>query len=162
MAHRGIQDEDYMGRCLQLAREAVVNDNHGVGSLVVKISNSNPPRIVGEASEGFPGSSLHVSDHAEVLAINRACDELQRRDLSDCILYTTVEPCWMCSYVIRQTFVGRVVYGTPDLVTGGSNTRHPLLTLDGQTAPSHWKPPPQLMGGVLADECSRMKSMGEQ
>ena len=34
--------------------------------------------------------------HAEVVAIREACKKLNTYDLSDCILYTSCEPCPMC------------------------------------------------------------------
>ncbi len=34
--------------------------------------------------------------HAEIMAIRKACEKLNTYDLSDCILYTSCEPCPMC------------------------------------------------------------------
>ena len=34
--------------------------------------------------------------HAEVMAIRKACEKLNTYDLSNCILYTSCEPCPMC------------------------------------------------------------------
>ncbi len=48
--------------------------------------------------------------HAEIEAVRLACQKLETLDLSECVLYTNVEPCWMCSYSIRQTQLGRIVF----------------------------------------------------
>lgn len=49
--------------------------------------------------------------HAEVLAIEKACQRLNTWYLDDCTLYTTVEPCLMCTGAILQSRISKVVYG---------------------------------------------------
>lgn len=49
--------------------------------------------------------------HAEMLAIRAASRILGRFDLSDCILYTTCEPCPMCLGAVLWARIGRVIYG---------------------------------------------------
>ena len=34
--------------------------------------------------------------HAEIVAIRQACEKLNTYDLSNCVLYTSCEPCPMC------------------------------------------------------------------
>ena len=48
--------------------------------------------------------------HAEILAINKACKKLKTWHLDDCILYTTMEPCIMCSGAIIQSRIKKIVY----------------------------------------------------
>lgn len=50
--------------------------------------------------------------HAEVNTIRKACKELNTYDLSDCILYTTSEPCPMCASAIIWSNIKTVYYGT--------------------------------------------------
>ncbi len=50
--------------------------------------------------------------HAEILVIDEACKKLHTWYLDDCILYTTVEPCLMCTGAILQSRISKVVYGT--------------------------------------------------
>jgi len=49
--------------------------------------------------------------HAEIVALRRAARKLGRFDLSDCVLYTTCEPCPMCLVAILWARVSRVYYG---------------------------------------------------
>lgn len=51
-----------------------------------------------------------VTLHAETMAVSRACRALGRRDLSDCVLYSTIEPCVMCASAVFSAFIPRVVY----------------------------------------------------
>lgn len=49
-------------------------------------------------SEAFNTVALEkdCTCHAEIMAIRRACQKLSTKDLSDCELYTSCEPCLMC------------------------------------------------------------------
>lgn len=49
--------------------------------------------------------------HAEIIAIRRACKNLQTYDLSDCEIYTTAEPCMMCMGAILWSNIQIVYYG---------------------------------------------------
>src|SRR4029078_4883772 len=60
-----------------------------------------------------------VTRHAEIIAISEAQRTLGRSDLSDCTIYSNVEPCPMCSFPIRETRIGRVVYAISSPMMGG-------------------------------------------
>ena len=49
--------------------------------------------------------------HAETLAIIKACKIFKKRHLPQCVLYSTHEPCPMCSAVIVWAKLKGVVYG---------------------------------------------------
>ncbi|MDR3617722.1 MAG: nucleoside deaminase [Paludisphaera borealis] len=145
----GHEHEGFMIRCLELAAIAAGLGNTPVGSVVVLDG-----RIVGEAGEDLPTGSS-VTGHAEVLACQAALDHLGRKDLAGAVLYSTAEPCFMCSYVIRQLRVAQVVYGLDTPTIGGATSDHPILT-DPALAP--WRPAPRVLGGVLRDDCERLKT----
>ena len=50
--------------------------------------------------------------HAELLAVDRACQVVRNWRLDDCILYTTLEPCMMCMGAIIESRIPKVFYGT--------------------------------------------------
>lgn len=52
-----------------------------------------------------------VLAHAETEAVDNACKTLGTNNLSDCTIYSTNEPCPMCSAVIFQAKIPRVVIG---------------------------------------------------
>ena len=52
------------------------------------------------------------TNHAEVIAINKACKKLKTWHLDDCEIYTTVEPCIMCYGAIKQSRIKKIVFGT--------------------------------------------------
>ena len=79
--------------------------------------------------------------HAELLAVRRAIGG-SRHDLPEATLYTNVEPCFLCSYAIREARIGRVVIGRPIPDIGGVNSRYPLLVADNV---DRWGRPPEVV-----------------
>ena len=132
-----------MRRAVALARIACANGDTPVGSLVVRKG-----RII---AEGFEAVKKHmdISGHAELIVIRNACSELQTLDLSGCTLYSTAEPCFMCSYAIRQTRISKVIIGGRASKAGGISSQHPILT-DAQIA--GWGEPPDIVAGLLEAE----------
>ena len=57
-----------------------------------------------------------ASVHAETDAFRKAG---RRRDYSDCVMVTTLSPCWYCSGLIRQFNIGAVVIGESTTFSGG-------------------------------------------
>jgi tRNA(adenine34) deaminase len=121
----------YMQHCGELAAMAAAEGESPVGSLIVKDG-----LILGEAFE----KSRQLKDitrHAEVLAILDAV-----RNHGSCAgatLYSNVEPCALCSYVIRHHGLAEVVFGESCGELGGTGPHFKLLTEDGIAA---WGKPP--------------------
>lgn len=83
--------EQYMIRAIALAKEG--NSTKGGGAFgVVIVKNGN---IVAEGYNRV-GGDTDLTQHAELRVIQMACKALQSKDLSECILYTSCEPCMMC------------------------------------------------------------------
>ena len=59
--------------------------------------------------------------HAEVMAIRAACARLATHDLSDCVLYTSCEPCPLCLAAAYWAHIPKVVYaaGREDAAAAG-------------------------------------------
>ena len=140
-----MSDEHYMRRCVELARGALVAGEVPVGAVVV-----DGDRIVGEGAESVRGQ-FDPAAHAEVIAIREACRATRSLNLSGMTLYSTVEPCVLCAYVLRATGVGRVVFGVPAGHLGGCTSSYPLLLDSGWPGP-----PPPITRGVLASECAEL------
>ncbi|MCC6729838.1 MAG: nucleoside deaminase [Chthonomonadales bacterium] len=124
-----------MGRCRELAAAARDRGDPPVGAVIARSGH-----IIAEAGEQVV-TRCDVTAHAELLAIRLACQALGATDLSDCTLYTSVEPCWMCSYAIREARIGQVVIAEPIEAIGGVTSRHAILLDDGV---AEWGPPPSI------------------
>ena len=57
-----------------------------------------------------------ASTHAETAAFR---DAGRRRHYADCVMVTTLSPCWYCSGLVRQFQIGAVVIGESDNFHGG-------------------------------------------
>jgi creatinine deaminase len=57
-----------------------------------------------------------TSVHAETDAFRRGG---RRRDYPDCVMVTTLSPCWYCSGLVRQFNIGAVVIGETQNFHGG-------------------------------------------
>ncbi|ELS54494.1 putative Cytidine/deoxycytidine deaminase [Streptomyces viridochromogenes Tue57] len=88
--------------------------------------------------------------HAEVLAIRRAAAKMGEWRLSGCTLVVTLEPCTMCAGAIVQSRVDRVVYGARDEKAGAAGS---LWDVIRDRRLNHR---PEVIEGVLADECARL------
>ncbi len=144
-----VSDEDdvYMGRCLERARRALDAGDVPVGAIVVRDG-----RVIGEGHERVR-AELDPSAHAEVEALRDACRTTGTLDLSGATLYTTVEPCVLCAYAVRQTRIARVVYGVEAGAFGGVSGPYPMLT---DAAHSSGAAIPAIRAGVRAEECRQL------
>jgi tRNA(adenine34) deaminase len=139
--------ETYMHYCLELAKQAMAKGNPPVGAIVVQND-----AIVGKGEEAGK-SQADISYHAEIEAIRAARQKLQTADLSTCTLYTTHEPCWMCSYPIRHHQISRLVIGSAVKYIGGASSEFPILLTENVPT---WKTKPEIIWGVLSAECDAL------
>jgi tRNA(adenine34) deaminase len=142
-------DEAYMLQCIELAIQAKAQGETPVGSIIVQGAE-----IIGK---GIECNKTHndITFHAEIEAVRRATEHLKSQDLSSCIMYTTHEPCIMCSYVIRQTKIKTVIIGLTNKEVGGINSKYALLA---DSSIDKWGKPPTIITGVLEEECSKLTS----
>ena len=51
------------------------------------------------------------TSHAEIVAIRKACEKLNTKDLQNCIIYSSCEPCPMCLSAIIWANIKTVYFG---------------------------------------------------
>lgn len=85
--------------------------------------------------------------HAELLTLRAASLKLNRRRLTSCTLYSTVEPCAMCAGALVLCRVTRLVYGATDSKFGAAES---IFNVVNNAALNH-----QLLvtAGVMETEC---------
>lgn len=142
-------DEDYIRVCLKLSRKALEAGNPPVGALLVK-----GEMIIGEGIESGRTTN-DITNHAEMLAIKDAISRGNQRFLNESILYTTHEPCLMCSYAIRHYRIPRIVYGTSVEYIGGHTSDFDILSTI--TIPK-WNPPPHITAGICKIDCNELSA----
>jgi tRNA(adenine34) deaminase len=110
---RSAIDLKMMRRCVELSAEAVLRRELPFSCVICRDGE-----VVAEATNRVV-QDADVTRHAEIIAISEAQRILGRSDLSDCTIYSNVEPCPMCSFPIRETRIGRVVYAISSPMMGG-------------------------------------------
>lgn len=143
-------DLQMMRRCIELAKQAKTKGNTAVGSLITVNTD-----IIAEAEEETPAGPARF-DHAEVLAVLRACEQLNKTTLPEATLFTTAEPCFLCAYAMREARIGRVVIGSPTPHIGAATSQYPIL-LASDIPP--WGNAPDVLCDVLRDECDALRNL---
>lgn len=98
-----------------------------------------------------------ITGHAEINAIRAFIDAHSVAELRTCTLYTNFEPCAMCSFLIRDYGLRRVVFSVPSPHLGGFN-RWSVLT-DCVEEPFTWqgrKEGPEVIGGIIQEESQKI------
>ena len=137
------EDEKFMRRALELAREAATLGEVPVGAVIVKDGE-----II---SEGCNRREIdkNATAHAELIAIDNACKKLGGWRLWQCELFVTLEPCPMCAGAIVNSRIKRVVSAAKDPKAGAFGS---LLNLNFY--PLNHKPKVEF--GLLEAESSAM------
>jgi tRNA(adenine34) deaminase len=140
-------DRKMMERCLELSRVAATEGEYPFaavicrnGEIVVEATN----RVVREKD---------VTRHCDLVAVSEAQKVLGKTTLDDCTIYTIGEPCPLCSYAIRESRIGKVVYGFRSPLMGGVSRWNILTDEDISNAmPEVFAAPPVIVAGLLRDQ----------
>lgn len=110
-------DRFFLKKAIKLAAEGISGGKGPFGALITR-----DMKIISEAGN-MVVSTHDPTAHAEILAIRNASASLGTHDLSDCVIYTSCEPCPMCLGAIYWAGIKRVVYasGRNDAAEAGFN-----------------------------------------
>ena len=99
-------DETWMRKAIDIARSKGSHPSTSpLGSVIV---------LDGKMISGERNQTQELPDataHAEMMAIRRACEGIGEMELRGATLYSTLQPCGMCTMASIWSKVGRVVYG---------------------------------------------------
>jgi len=143
-------DEAYMRRAIELAEQG--RQIPGAGPIGCVIVHNR--QIIGE---GFNKADiLHdPSAHAEIVAMRQAGQTTGRSRFQHATLYSTLQPCGMCSMACIWGGISRIVYGADHNQVHSMyfEGRH-LRTMD--FIRDAFKDDLTLTRGVLGDDCARL------
>lgn len=108
-------DEKYMKEAFKEALKAYKKGDVPVGAIIVKDN-----KIVAK-SYNKKEKNKNAIKHAEIDVIDKACKKLKTWRLEQCILYTTLEPCLMCTGAIIQSRIKKIYYSTSNHNFGETN-----------------------------------------
>jgi len=137
-------DESYMRRALELARQAQRAGEVPVGAVLV-----HNDAIIAEGWNQ-PIRAHDPSAHAEMITLRAAGQALASYRLLDTTLYVTLEPCPMCAGAMVHARVRRLVFGAPDPRAGAAGS---VFNLVQHPALNHRI---EFSSGVLGEECGSL------
>jgi len=137
-------DARWMCEALAEAEKAYAKGEVPVGAVVVLAGE-----IVGRGhnrtqEKGYP------FEHAEVVALWEAVGRVGAPALVDAILYSTVEPCVMCTGAAILARIPRLVFGAREPKTGACES---VFSIPNEPSLSHRM---VVIGGVEADRCREL------
>lgn len=137
-------DEFYMLEAIAEAKRAGEKMEVPIGAVIV-----SDGEIIAKA-HNLRETTQNATSHAELLAIEEACEKVGSWRLENATLYVTLEPCAMCSGAILLSRIDRVVFGAHDPKGGCVGTFMNLLKDERFNHQS------EVVSGILAEECGRL------
>ena len=101
-----------MKEALKEAKKAYDKLEVPVGAIIVKDG-----KIIARA-HNLKETKFDTTNHAEIIAIQKASKKLKSWRLLDCEMYVTLEPCSMCAGAIINSRIKKVYIGANDEKTG--------------------------------------------
>ena len=136
-------NEYYMSFALRQANKAKELNEVPIGAVIVKDN-----AIISRAYNNR-NSTQNAINHAEMLAISKACKKLKSWRLDGCKIYVTLEPCPMCLGAILNARIEEIVFGAYD-----KTSKNNLLDIIVNDDRLNHKA--KVVGGVLEDKCSNI------
>ena len=107
----------HLRQASDIARAAMEQGHHPFGALLVGPDHETVLLIQG---------NVDSVNHAEAVLARQAAAKFDAELLWNCTLYTTVEPCCMCSGTQYWAGIGRLVYGMSETRLRATTGRHQL------------------------------------
>jgi cytosine deaminase len=107
-------NKNWMEEALDQARIAFNSSEIPVGAVIIDNQNHQIIARGYNLVEQMNNPTLH----AEIVVINKACQILSSKNLSNCDIYVTLEPCAMCAAAISFARIKRLFYAADDVKQG--------------------------------------------
>ena len=137
-------EEKFMKEALKEAKKAYDNLEVPVGAVIVKDG-----QVIARA-HNLKETKLDTTNHAEILAIQKASKKLKSWRLIGCEMYVTLEPCSMCAGALINSRIKKVYIGASDEKTGAVGSVFNLL--DDYT----FNHKVEVENGVMKTECQEI------
>ena len=143
-------DETYMQRAIAIARGAAGKAGASPIGCVIVLDGE----VLAEGHNEV-GTRIDPTAHAEIVTIQRAASRLGDPDLRHATLYSTLQPCGMCTMASIWAKIGRIVYGAErhQVHSMYFEDRH-LQTMD--FIKDAFRDDLPVLGGVLSATCAAL------
>lgn len=139
-------DELFMAEAILEAEKAYELGEVPIGAII-----TYKDEIIGRGYN-LRETTQNAVTHAEIQAIQQACEMIGSWRLEDTTLYVTLEPCPMCAGAILQSRIPRVVYGARDSKGGAVHSLYGLLS------DSRMNHECTITEGILGEQCGQLLS----
>jgi tRNA(Arg) A34 adenosine deaminase TadA len=138
----------FLRQAIGVARRARDKGNHPFGAVLV--AENGQVLLEGENTVN---TEHDATGHAESNLVRAACRQFDFDTLSKCTLYSSTEPCPMCSGAIFWSGIGRIVYALSeaDLYAFAPDSPH-KLPVGCREILSHGGRGVEVVGPVVEDE----------
>jgi tRNA(Arg) A34 adenosine deaminase TadA len=146
--------EMFLRRAFDVAKRAQTHGNHPFGAILVDPKGA----VLFEVENGFMPDHDRTA-HAERLLATQASKAHDAKFLAQCTLYTSAEPCAMCSGAIYWAGIGRVVFGLTERrlkSMTGNHDENPTMDLPCRTVFAAGQRPVEVIGPLLEDEAAAL------
>lgn len=150
-------DETLLRRAFDVAKRARDGGDHPFGSILADPDG----RVLMEQGNGYTSEGRDRTAHAERLLASRAARAYDLDFLARCTLYTSAEPCAMCSGAIYWAGIGRVVYGQTEKAlkaATGAHEENPTLDLPCEVVFRAGQRATEVVGPLLEDEAAALQA----
>ncbi|GHU44805.1 hypothetical protein FACS1894190_16500 [Spirochaetia bacterium] len=148
-------NEELMKKCIEIAKSSHEKNQYALGALIADERGN----IITIKSSNLI-SSYDPTAHPEIVVIRKAAEMLKSRYLPSCYLYTTLEPCPMCTSAAIWAKMGGIVFGAyqEDAIEFSKNNPSDIFTwrqikVHANEIIANGSPVINLFPGVLRDEC---------
>ncbi len=140
-----------MEKAIELARNGFEESGFAIGAIIVK-----GDEIISQGTNTSKEDSDPTA-HAEIVAIRNAGEKLGARKLEGCYLYTTYEPCPMCTSAAIWAKMKGIIYGAS---RKDSSETHPWrVDISSEEVLKHGTPILELYPEFMREECKSLISM---
>ncbi len=98
-------------------------------------------------------ASNDASAHAEINAIRKAGKKLKNKNLNECIIYCTCEPCIMCLSAITFAKIKKLVFGVS---LRGASPKEKFIDISTGTFLSHIPYKIEVLKNFMEKECREL------
>ena len=149
-------DETLLRQSFAVAKRSREHGDHPFGSVLA----DRHGKVLREQGNGYTSEGGDRTAHAEKLLASWAARNLSLEELRECTLYTSAEPCAMCSGAIYWAGIGRVVFGQTERdlkAQTGAHEENPTLDLPCHIVFEAGQRPTEIVGPLLADEAAKLQ-----
>lgn len=107
-----MKKEFLMREALVQAKKALKKGEVPIGAVVVL-----GDKIIGRGYNQ-PITTRDPTAHAEIIALKEASNRLDNYRLNEAIIYTTLEPCLMCSGALVHARIKKIIFAAQDTKSG--------------------------------------------